>query len=96
MRNVCKNFADWQRAVLKRRVPGQPSLATRQVLSLPLEARLFTVIEAFVELQEARNLADYDLGKSWRRIDALAHVRSRARLLPTGRAFGRFRTRPCS
>jgi hypothetical protein len=76
MRNVCKNFADGQRAVLKSQVPGQPPLATRQLLSFPLEAPLFAVIQAFVALQEARNEADYDLAKSWRRVDVLNRVQA--------------------
>jgi hypothetical protein len=76
MRNVCKNFFDGQRAILKRQVALQPPLATRRVLSLPLEASLIAVIQAFVALQEARNEADYDIAKPWRRVDVLNRVQA--------------------
>jgi hypothetical protein len=33
------------------------------------------VIQAFVALQEARNEADYDVGKQWNRFDVLTYVR---------------------
>lgn len=74
MRNVCKSFLDGQKAILKNKDPGQPPPATRQLLTFPLEPVLVAVIQAFVDLREARDEADYDLGKQWNRLDVLAHV----------------------
>jgi hypothetical protein len=35
---------------------------------------MVAVLEAFVDLLEARHQADYDLGKQWIRLDILNHV----------------------
>jgi len=40
----------------------------------PLEAELKTVAEVFVELQQQRHLADYDLSQSFNRIDVLGII----------------------
>ena len=63
MRNVCKSFADGHRAAIKNGQPGQPPPATRKLITLPLDIQLFGVIQAFIELQEARTEADYNLDK---------------------------------
>ncbi len=76
MRNVCKGFADGHHAVIRNRQPGQPPPATRKLITLPLEPSLFAVIEAFVDLQEARNEADYNLDKQWNRLDVLTRVQT--------------------
>ena len=36
--------------------------------------KLLLVVDAFLVLQEARHLADYDNGKEWTRTDALEHI----------------------
>jgi hypothetical protein len=68
MRNVCKAFVQ---ANVAR---GGISDATRALLTFPLEPRLVRVLEAFVELQEARHQADYDLTRTWNRLGAETHV----------------------
>ncbi len=60
---VCKQFAR-----------GTISPATRGLLSLPLDGLLVSVLDAFVELQEARHAADYDLATNWKRLDVLRRV----------------------
>jgi len=37
---------------------------------------LLAVIQAFVDLQEARTEADYDVGKQWNRFDVLNSVQT--------------------
>lgn len=76
MRNVCKNFADGHRAVIRNNQPGQPPPSTRKLIALPLDPRLFAVIQAFIDLQEARNEADYNLDKQWNRLDVLNRVQT--------------------
>jgi hypothetical protein len=68
MRNVCRDFVQ---ANVGR---GGISASTRAVLTFPLEPPLVRVLEAFVELQEARRQADYDLAKSWNRLAAATYV----------------------
>ncbi len=58
-------------AVAKNRQPRQPPPATRRLISLPLDLRLFSVVKAFIELREARNEADYNLDQRWDRPDAV-------------------------
>jgi hypothetical protein len=74
MRNICKGFAEGHKAAIKGKAPGQPPAATRKLISLPLDTRLFSVTQAFVERQEARSLADYDLEKYWKRIEVLEYI----------------------
>ena len=76
MRNVCKSFADGHRAVIRNSQPGQPPPATRKLIALPLDPPLFAVIQAFIDLQEARNEADYNLDKQWNRLDVLNRVQT--------------------
>jgi hypothetical protein len=69
MRNICKGFV----AAAHGRLDGIPS-TTRALLILPLAPALLHVLEAFVELQEARHQADYDLATPWNRVRAANHV----------------------
>ena len=68
MRNVCRNFVQ---ANVGR---GGISAAVGAVLTFPLEPPLVRVLDAFVELQEARHQADYDPTKAWNRLAAATHV----------------------
>lgn len=73
MRNVCKTFIEGNAGPpSNRRIPQ----ATHALLTLPLEQDLVRVLEAFVGLQEARHQADYDLGRSWNRLDALNQMQT--------------------
>lgn len=76
MRAVCRGFAEGHNTALRNSQPGNPPPATRDLLSLPLDPRLFDVIQAFVALQEARHDADYNPTKQWNRLDALKHVQT--------------------
>jgi hypothetical protein len=76
MRGVCKGFVDGHNATVKKSQPGQPPLATRRLIALPLDAPLFAVIQAFVALQEARNEADYNLDRQLNRFDVLTRVQT--------------------
>jgi len=73
MRHVCSSFVQGNAGK-----PGNRSipLATQAVLRLPLDPGLVQVLESFVDLQEARHEADYDLAKVWTRLDTLNHVRT--------------------
>lgn len=63
MRDVCRRFSRLQ-----------PSDALAPLLTLPLEADLVSVAEAFVALQQAGHEADYDFTTSFNRIDVLQRV----------------------
>lgn len=63
MQDVCKQFR-----------AGAPIPATASVLPGPLEPQLRQVAEAFVELQDARHEADYDLTTSFNRVDVLQKI----------------------
>jgi hypothetical protein len=76
MRTVCKGFAEGHNATVQNKVPGNPPPATRRLIALPLDLRLFAVAQAFVDLQEARHDADYNLGKQWNRLDVLNRVQT--------------------
>ncbi|WP_428484096.1 hypothetical protein [Rhodopila sp.] len=76
MRDVCKSFADGHRAAVRNSQPGQPPPATRKLITLPLDPPLFGVIQALIDLQEARNEADYNLDKQWNRLDVLSRVQT--------------------
>lgn len=76
MRTVCKSIADGHRATIRNSQRGQPPPATRNLIALPLDPSLFAVIEAFIDLQEARHEADYNLDKQWSRFDVLNRVRT--------------------
>ncbi len=61
MRNACQEIA-------------KPSRLLLPLIALPLEADLKTVADIFVELQELRHFADYDLSKSFSRIEVLGII----------------------
>ena len=56
--------------------PGNKKIpaTTRALLTVPFEPSLVLVLQAFVDLQEARHQADYDTGRRWNRVDVLRHV----------------------
>lgn len=76
MRAVCKGFAEGHRSAIGGKTPGNPPLATRGLISLPLDGKLFDVVQAFVDLQEARHDADYNPTKRWNRLDVMNHVQT--------------------
>jgi hypothetical protein len=45
--------------------------ATRELLQMPLDPSVVVVIQAFIDLQEARHDADYDLSLRWNRLQVL-------------------------
>ena len=61
MKNTCKQIAKSSGFLLG-------------LVVAPLESELKTVAEVFVELQQQRHLADYDLSQSFNRIDVLGIV----------------------
>lgn len=73
MRQVCSGFMKWSGGQTgNKNIPE----ATQTLLTKPLDPRLVTVLNAFVDLQEARHQADYDLAKAWLRTEVLDHVQS--------------------
>ena len=76
MRNVCRGFVQGSVAAGRNRASDEIPAATRLLLTLPLEPALVTVLEAFVQLQEVRHQADYDLRRTWNRLDAATHVQT--------------------
>lgn len=84
---ACRNWRDAaQRPALARAFDHGPMKSTcEQVrsqltrLNTPggsdgVERQLLTVVEAFLESQEARHKADYDSAERWTRADALARI----------------------
>src|SRR3546814_12167732 len=63
MVNVCKQFAQGDSGKL---VPS-----TQKLIVPPIDPRLASVALTFVELQQARHLADYDTTKTFSRIEAI-------------------------
>ena len=49
------------------------------MIAFPLGAEFIFVLGAFIELQEARHKADYDLTEQWNRLEALTKVDLAAR-----------------
>src|SRR3546814_18939655 len=66
MVNVCKQFAQGESGKL---VPS-----TQKLIVPPIDPRLASVALTFVELQQARHLADYDTTKTFSRIEALQKI----------------------
>ncbi len=62
------------KTVCKQVAAGALSAATDTLVSPPLEAELRSVAEAFVELQDARHNADYDMSRSVVRLNALSNI----------------------
>jgi hypothetical protein len=63
MRDVCRAFA-----------AGTPANTTASLLTNALQLELKQVARAFVELQDARHNADYDLAISFDRLDVLQKI----------------------
>jgi uncharacterized protein (UPF0332 family) len=74
MRNVCKHFVQANVAAVHGKRSDGISVGARALLAFPLEPALVKVLEAFVELQEARHQADYDLTKTLNRLAAETYV----------------------
>jgi hypothetical protein len=66
MKVVCKQFA---RGSVDNLTPG-----TAHLVTAPIEPELKNVADTFVELQEARHNADYDLTNPFDRIDVLQKI----------------------
>jgi len=66
MKTVCKQFA--------RGDVHQLSSGTAQLIAAPLEPELISVADSFVELQEARHVADYDVWEPFGRVDVLQKI----------------------
>lgn len=65
MYQACQQFA-----------AGAPKPATARLLQGPLEAQISQVAKVFVELQDARHQADYDLTVTFDRLDVMLKVQS--------------------
>jgi uncharacterized protein (UPF0332 family) len=70
---ACKDFVDGDSAKRKNRATSLPA-ALEAIIVFPLDAPLVTVLTAFVDLQEARHKADYDLTEQWNRVEALSKI----------------------
>jgi hypothetical protein len=70
MRDVCAAFVEGNARPAGNRIPP----ATKALLSFPLAPALVQVLQAFVDLQEARHDADYNPSKIWNRLDVLNYV----------------------
>nr|WP_294544670.1 hypothetical protein [uncultured Rhodopila sp.] len=72
MRAVCVGMVPG-----RARQPGNKGIprSTHGLLTFPLDPALVSVFDAFVELQEIRHQADYDLAKEWTRLEAEDYVR---------------------
>jgi uncharacterized protein (UPF0332 family) len=72
---ACKDFVDGDSA--KRRDQANSTrlpAALEAIIVFPLDPALVTVLTAFVDLQEARHKADYDLTEQWNRVEALSKI----------------------
>jgi len=69
MKEVCRAYA---KAVSD--VGFKPEIAP--LLTFPVEDGIREVSQVFVELQEARHSADYDVASKWTRLDVLALITS--------------------
>lgn len=67
MKIVCSKYA-------KAATPASIHPQISPLLTSPLNPDLRNVAETFVELQEARHLADYDLTSTFSRMDVLAFI----------------------
>jgi uncharacterized protein (UPF0332 family) len=63
MHKVCKNFASG----------GLPD-STKSLLAAPLSPHVRMVAAVFFDLQDARHEADYNVAKSWTRLEATRHI----------------------
>jgi uncharacterized protein (UPF0332 family) len=82
MKTVCKQFGSGSKA---------PPTATASLINAPIENEIITVAQIFVQLQEQRHQADYDVTASFTRFAALQIVQSAAQ---ASRAWSKARSRP--
>ena len=86
MKSVCRQFA------------GRTGLSehVRSPVSLPLDPGLISIAKKFLELQDERHAADYDMNESFTRLDVLEMIRdvqtafedwSRIRTTPNAAVF---------
>ncbi len=75
MKSACKDFFHANNVKLRKQKSILPP-AVETMLEFPLEADLVTVLTAFVDLQEARHKADYDLLDTWSRQEARNNIQA--------------------
>jgi uncharacterized protein (UPF0332 family) len=68
MKKFCQTLANWDQ--------NQPPKHLKELLQLPPSQDLRTLANAFVELQQARHEADYDISRRFSRDDVLALIRT--------------------
>jgi hypothetical protein len=73
IRNSCKDFVQADASVANRNPTHLPA-HIEKLVSFPLSADLIAVLSTFVDLQEARHAADYDLFEQWNRVDVLNKI----------------------
>lgn len=80
IKSACKDFVAAD-AALKRSPARETNVpdALESMIAFPLGAEFIFVLGAFIELQEARHKADYDLTEQWNRLEALTKVDLAAR-----------------
>ena len=67
MKKYCQTLANWNQ--------NQPPRHLKALVNLPPSADLQVITSAFVELQQARHEADYDVSRRFSRDDVLALIR---------------------
>jgi uncharacterized protein (UPF0332 family) len=73
MKTACKDFVQANTAVANGNVSQFPK-PVQDMLVFPLPPALLMVLTTFVELQEARHTADYDLTAQLNRLDVLSKI----------------------
>jgi hypothetical protein len=68
----------------------------RRLIEPPLQAEVAVLARVFIELQDARNIADYDLSALFTRFDALEKLTLPNRRFMPGRPSRARKTRTCS
>ncbi len=73
IKSACKDFvsADGNK---KKNKQTSLSEALENLITFPLDADFLTVLNAFIDLQEARLKADYDLTEQFNRLEALTKI----------------------
>ncbi len=74
MKSACKDFVQVNAAIANGNVTQQLPQSVQAMLVFPLPPELLTVLTTFVELQEARHTADYDLTTQLNRLDVLSKI----------------------
>ena len=73
MKTACKKFLEADIARQKGHQTALPA-GVESIITFPLNPDLTNVLIAFVDLQEARHKADYDLSDQWNRLDVLDKI----------------------